>query len=124
MKIFLTVAFLCGLLFSTTVRAVDGRTIIKACNNAYIQSVRPEAKFNEQEAIWCYGYINAVIDTTKAYQSMIGAPLPFCFRERPDMPVVIFSIVGIGPSHPPSLEKNGAEMVINVLRSLYPCEKR
>jgi len=103
--------------------AVDGRTVVARCNHAATAHFDKKAKVNERDAAWCYGYINSTIDTVNAYQSMVKVAPPFCFREKLDTSVVLLAIVGIGPSDPASLERNGAEMLINVLRALYPCSK-
>lgn len=123
MKLGLLALSVCVSLIATSARAVDGKTVVQRCNHAYMQSVKAQSKVNEQDAAWCYGYITSLIDATKAYQSMINVAPPFCFREKPDMSVMLLAIVGIGPSDPPSLERNGSEMLINVFRSLYPCAK-
>lgn len=123
MKFSIYALFVCTFLVAPSAHAVNGKTVVQRCNHAYMQSVKGQSKVNDQDAAWCYGYITALIDTTKAYQSMINTAPPFCFREKPDMSVILLAIAGIGPSDPPSLERNGAEMLINIFRSLYPCTK-
>lgn len=113
----------CMLAGASDASAVDGRTVIERCNQAYTANFDKKAKINERDAAWCYGYINSTIDTVAAYQSMVKVAPPFCFREKLDMSVLLLAIVGIGPSDPASLERNGAETLINVLRTLYPCSK-
>lgn len=103
--------------------AATGKSVVDRCNHAYMASVDKSAKVNQQDAAWCYGYINSVIDTANAYQSMINVSSPFCFPKNLDTSVILLAIVGIGPSHQPSLDQNGAEMLINIFRNVYPCKK-
>lgn len=115
--------FLFIFLGATSVQAATGKEVVDRCNQAYIANFDKKAKVNQQDVAWCYGYINSVIDTASAYQSMINVGSPFCFQKNFDISVILLSIVGMGPAHQPSLEGNGAEMLINIFRTLYPCKK-